>query len=68
MVVLYCTCSEKHRLWGELWWDEGGHRWVFYDDRDKSKTYAEQVEYCPTCGSPLERRELRMIGVVEGRR
>ena len=68
MVVLYCTCSQKHRLWGELWWDKGGHRWVFFDDRHKSATDAEQVEYCPACGSPLARRELRMIGSVEGSR
>ena len=29
MVVLYCPCPERHRLWGELWWVEGQHRWVF---------------------------------------
>jgi hypothetical protein len=68
MVGLYCTCSEKHRLWGELWWDGGGPRWVFFDDRDKSETYAEQVEYCPTCGRLLERNDLRMIGQLDGSR
>jgi hypothetical protein len=65
MVVLYCPCPEKHRLWGELWWVEGGHRWIFFDDLEKSETCAEQVEYFPACGSPLKREDLRMIGSVE---
>lgn len=67
MVVLYCPCSERHRLWGELRWGEGEHRWVFFDDLETSETYAEHVEYCPACGRPLERNDLRMIGSVEGR-
>ena len=63
MVVLYCPCPERHRLWGELWWVDG-HRWVFFDDHEKSETYTEQVEYCPACGRPLERKDLRMLGRV----
>jgi hypothetical protein len=47
---------------GELWWVEGEHRWVFFDDLEKSATYAEQVEYSPACGRPLERKALRMLG------
>jgi len=66
MVVLYCPCPERHRLWGELWWAEENHRWVFFDDLQKSETYAEQVEYCPTCGRPLERKDLGMIGLLAG--
>jgi hypothetical protein len=58
MVVLYHTCAPRHRLWGEFWWVEGEHRWVFFDDLEESDTYAEQVEYCPSCGKPLVRREL----------
>jgi hypothetical protein len=65
MVVLYCPCPERHRLWGELWWVGGGHRWIFFDDLENSETYAEQVEYCPACGRPLKRKELRMIGLLE---
>jgi hypothetical protein len=42
-----------------------GHRWIFFDDLENSKTYAEQVEYCPACGRPLKRKELRMIGLLE---
>jgi hypothetical protein len=60
MVVLYCPCPERHRLWGELWWVEEEHRWVFFDDLQTSETYAEQVDYCPACGRPLERKDLRM--------
>ena len=66
MAVLYHPCPQRHRLWGELWWLGEGNRWVFFDDLQKSATYAEQVEYCPACGSPLERRDLRMIGPKEG--
>jgi hypothetical protein len=66
MVVLYCPCPERHRLWGELWWTEGGHRWIFFDDLEKSETYAEQVEYCPACGRPLKREGLWRVGSVEG--
>ena len=67
MVVLYCPCPQRHRLWGELWWVEE-HRWVFFDDLQDSETYAEQVEYCPACGRPLTREELRIIGPLEGTR
>jgi hypothetical protein len=65
MVILYHPCAEWHRLWGELWWVEGEHRWIFFDDLQTSETYAEQVKYCPACGRPLERRGLRMIRPVE---
>jgi hypothetical protein len=65
MVVLYHTCPPRHKLWGELKLVEGEHRWVFIDDLESSETYAEQVEYCPSCGQPLERRELSMMGPVE---
>jgi hypothetical protein len=33
---------------------------MFFDDLETSKTYAEQVEYCPACGRRLERKNLRM--------
>jgi hypothetical protein len=42
-----------------------GHRWIFFDDLENSETYAEQVEYCPACGRPLKRKDLRMIGLLE---
>ena len=68
MVVLYCPCPDKHRFWRELWWVEEEHRWVFFDDLEKSDTYAEHVEYCPACGRPLDRRDLGMIGRIDGSR
>ncbi len=65
MVVLYHPCPERHGLWGELWWVEGEHRWIFFDDLEKSGTYAEQIEYCPACGRSLRRKDLTMVGPVE---
>jgi hypothetical protein len=41
---------------------------VFFDDLQNSETYAEQVEHCPACGRPLERRDLRMLGRIDGLR
>jgi hypothetical protein len=58
MAELYCPCPGRHKLWGELWWTEGKHRWVLFDDLKGSETYAEQVEYCPACGWRLERKSL----------
>ena len=46
-------------MWGEFWWLEGKHQWVFFDDLETSETYAEQVERCPACGRRLERKDLR---------
>jgi hypothetical protein len=60
MVVLYHPCPQRHRLWGELWWDEEEPRWVFFDDLKTSESHAEQVEHCPACGRLLMRRNLRM--------
>ena len=39
---------------------------MFFDDLANSDTYAEQVEYCPACGRPLERKNLRRMGTGEG--
>ncbi len=61
MAELYCPCPERHKLWGEFWWLEGRYRWLFFDDDETSKTYAEQVEHCPACGRLLERRDLRKV-------
>jgi hypothetical protein len=66
MVVLYCRCPAGNRFWGELWWVDEEHRWVFFDDLKGSATYAEHVEYCPSCGAPLERKELKLIGPTQG--
>jgi hypothetical protein len=61
MAALYCPCPERHKLWGEFWWVESKHRWVFFDDLETSETYAEQVERCPACGRQLERKILLAI-------
>jgi hypothetical protein len=45
MVALRCTCEQGTNLWGEFWWIEGEHRWVFFDDEKTSETYAEQLPY-----------------------
>ena len=55
---LCCPCGQAHRLWGEFWWVEGKHRWVFFDDLRTSETYGEQVEHCPACARRLERKDL----------
>jgi hypothetical protein len=60
MVALRCTCEQGTNLWGEFWWIEGEHRWVFFDDEKKSETYAEQLTHCPECGRSLERKGLRV--------
>ncbi len=56
MVMLRCPCEQGSDVWGELWWTEDGHRWVFFDDDKRSETYAEEVERCPACGRRLERK------------
>ena len=33
--------------------------WVFYDNLETNKTYAENIAYCPACGRRLERKNLR---------
>ena len=63
MAELYCPCPGRHKLWGEFWWVEGKHRWVFFDDLETSETYTQRVERCPTCDRRLERKDL-----VEGGR
>ena len=59
MVALRCTCEQGTNLWGEFWWIEGEHRWVFFDDEKTSETHAEQLTHCPGCGRSLERKALR---------
>jgi hypothetical protein len=56
---LFCSCEQRHKIWGEFWWVGGEYRWIFFDDCDTSETYAEQVIHCPACSRPLERKNLR---------
>jgi hypothetical protein len=60
MVALRCTCEQGTNLWGEFWWIEGEHRWVFFDDEKTSETYGEELTHCPECGRSLERKGLRV--------
>jgi hypothetical protein len=46
MAALRCTCEQGTNLWGEFWWIEGEHRWVFFDDEKTSETYAEELTLC----------------------
>ena len=66
MAKLYCPCPGRHKLWGELWWTESTHRWVFFDDLKSGETYAEQVEHCPACVRRLERKNLKMTVTPAG--
>ena len=50
MVALSCTCEQGTNLWGEFWWIEGEHRWVFFDDQKTSETYGEELTHCGGCG------------------
>ena len=59
MAALRCTCEQGTNLWGEFWWIEGEHRWVFFDDEKTSETYAEELTLCRGCGRSLERKTLR---------
>ena len=58
MATLYCSCEQKHKIWGELWWVGGTHEWVFFDNLDWSETYTEQLTHCPACNQRLERKDL----------
>jgi hypothetical protein len=60
VAALYCPCGQAHKLWGEFWWTEGRHQWIFFDDSKTSETYTEQVENCPACSSRLERKNLKV--------
>jgi hypothetical protein len=59
MAALRCIYEQGTNLWGEFWWIEGEHRWLFFDDEKKSETYAEQLTHCRGCGRSLERKGLR---------
>ena len=64
MVALRCPCHQGQEVWGEFWWTEGEHRWVFFDDDKGSETYAEQLERCPACGRGLERKEMTKVSAA----
>ena len=61
MAALYCSCEQKHQVWGEFWWFEGMHDWMFFDDRETSETYTERLTHCPECGQRLERKNLTAV-------
>jgi hypothetical protein len=60
MVALRCGCEQGTDLWGEFWWIEGEHRWVFFDEEKTNETYGEQLTHCPHCGRLLERKALKV--------
>jgi len=59
MAGLVCPCARGGDLWGEFWWVDGEHKWVFFDDDNTSETYTEQITHCPRCGRPLDRKTLK---------
>ena len=59
VVALRCPCEQEHEIWGEFWWAEGKHTWVFLDGQGRSKTYAQRLLRRPACGRRLERKNLR---------
>lgn len=61
MAALLCPCEKGAEIWGEVWWGEGSHRWVFFDDDRGSETYAEHLTHCTGCGGPLDRNALRRV-------
>jgi hypothetical protein len=61
MGAFYCSCEQKHQIWGEVWWAGEKYDWVFFDDRETSETYTEQLTHCPTCGQRFELKNLKTI-------
>jgi hypothetical protein len=61
------TCLKHgHVLWTEVRTVGASRIWVYFDDQERSDTYAEQVARCPDCGTPLDdARELH--GVAQRR-
>jgi hypothetical protein len=55
---LYCSCEQQYQIWGEFWWTGEKHDWIFFDDREWSETYTEQLTQCPACEQRLERENL----------
>jgi hypothetical protein len=52
MDVSYPKCS--HRLWaGKVPVADTFSVWVFFDDEERSDTYALPVGHCPECGAWL---------------
>jgi hypothetical protein len=58
MAALRCPCPQGSKIWGELWWTESKHRWVFFDDEKTSQTYTQNLTHCPGCERPLARENL----------
>ena len=51
-ILVYCECG--HTLWCEVRRDGAGRVVVMcFNDVQTSKSYAEQVGYCPGCGQRL---------------
>ena len=61
MAALYCLCEQKTPIWGEAWWGGGRYNWAFFDDRQTSETYTEQLTHCPACGQQLDRKNLQAV-------
>jgi hypothetical protein len=62
MGALYWPCEQKPQSWGEVWWVGDKYSWVFFDDRNTSETYTEQIAHCFfTQASRSSKRRLKRI-------
>jgi hypothetical protein len=59
---LHLPCGQATAVWGEFWWVGGRFRWLFFDYDERSETFGEQVDRCPSCGSLLERKGVSAPG------
>jgi hypothetical protein len=64
MASLVCPCARGADLWGEFWWVDREYKWVFFDDDNTSETFTEQVTHCSGCGTPLDRKTLKVTSPI----
>ena len=43
MAALRCSCEQGTDIWGEVWWVDDRHRWIFFDNGKTSDTYADEL-------------------------
>jgi hypothetical protein len=53
------AAKSSSAIWGEVWWVGEKHMWVFFDDRETSETYIEQLTHCPRAASGSRARTSR---------
>lgn len=66
MAALRCSCRRGTHVWGEFWWVDRKHQWMFFDDEKTSEAYGERITRCSGCGKTLEYKELRAEATQAG--